>query len=184
MPAACRLFLLRTDRDKTAAEMLTQTKRSISKRRTMTEREEGDWKEELAQARSSTFSILTLFENYSKCRIWIFQFWHFPPIFGPIKTEQSGNTVWPQALGFQKLAKIAHFGHFKWTLVHSICKGCSLRSQCWMILFLWFSNNVLHGAYGLFKMMTKGLFLGKKRMERMKSWRQLILSWHWIQVEH
>ena len=23
----------------------------------------------------------TLFENYSKCRIWIFEFWHFPPIF-------------------------------------------------------------------------------------------------------
>ena len=22
----------------------------------------------------------TLFENYSKCRIWIFEFWHFPPI--------------------------------------------------------------------------------------------------------
>ena len=24
---------------------------------------------------------LTSFENYSKCHIWIFSFWHFPPIF-------------------------------------------------------------------------------------------------------
>ena len=27
------------------------------------------------------FATDTLFENYSKCRIWILQFWHFPPIF-------------------------------------------------------------------------------------------------------
>ena len=28
---------------------------------------------------------VTLFENYSKCRIWIFEFWHFPPIFDLLK---------------------------------------------------------------------------------------------------
>ena len=27
----------------------------------------------------------TLFENYSKCRIWNFECWHFPPIFVLIK---------------------------------------------------------------------------------------------------
>ena len=27
------------------------------------------------------FQSLKLFENYSKCRIWIFELWHFPPIF-------------------------------------------------------------------------------------------------------
>ena len=26
-----------------------------------------------------------LFENYSKCRIWILEFWHFPPIFVLLK---------------------------------------------------------------------------------------------------
>ncbi len=26
-----------------------------------------------------------LFENYSKCRIWIFEFWHFPTIFALLK---------------------------------------------------------------------------------------------------
>ena len=30
-------------------------------------------------------SELTLFENYSKCRILIFEFWHFPPIFVLLK---------------------------------------------------------------------------------------------------
>ena len=29
-----------------------------------------------------------------------------------IRIDLSGNTVWPQASGFQKLAKMDHFGHF------------------------------------------------------------------------
>ena len=32
--------------------------------------------------------------------------------FCPIKTDLSGNTVWPQASGFQKLAKTDHLWHF------------------------------------------------------------------------
>ena len=28
-----------------------------------------------------TVPVVSLFENYSKCRIWILTFWHFPPIF-------------------------------------------------------------------------------------------------------
>ena len=52
---------------------------------------------------------VTLFENYSKCRIWILAFF---TNFCPIKTDLSGNTVWPQALGFQKLAKLTTFGIF------------------------------------------------------------------------
>ena len=35
-----------------------------------------------------------------------------------------------------------HFWHFSWTFVHSKCKRSSLRSQCWMRLFLWFSTTV------------------------------------------
>ena len=38
--------------------------------------------------------------------------------------------------------KIDHFWHFWWTFVHPKCKLSSLRSQCWMRLFLWFSNTV------------------------------------------
>ena len=63
--------------------------------------------------------------------------------FGIFQIDLSGNTVWPQASGFQKLAKIDHFGILKLTFVHSKCKRSSLRSQCWTRLFLWFSNTVL-----------------------------------------
>ena len=44
----------------------------------------------------------TVFENHPKRRIWIFQCWHFPLIFVLL----SGNTVWPQTSGFQKVAKM------------------------------------------------------------------------------
>ena len=57
----------------------------------------------------NTFLVFTLFENYSKCRIWILV---FSTNFCPIKTDLSGNTVWPQASGFQKIAKMDHFWHF------------------------------------------------------------------------
>ena len=63
--------------------------------------------------------------------------------FCSIKTDLSGNNVWPQASGFQKLAKLGHFWFFKLIFVHSKYKRSSLRSQCWMRLFLWFSNTVL-----------------------------------------
>ncbi len=36
----------------------------------------------------------------------------FSTNFWPFKTDLSGNSVWPQALGFQKLAKLEHFWHF------------------------------------------------------------------------
>ena len=50
-----------------------------------------------------------MFENNSKYCIWFFfQSWHFRN-FCPIKTDLSGNTVWPQASGFQNLVKIDHF---------------------------------------------------------------------------
>ena len=42
----------------------------------------------------------------------------------------------------QKLAKIDHFWHFWLTFVNSKCIRISLRSQCCMRLFLWFSNTV------------------------------------------
>ena len=71
-----------------------------------------------------------------------FLFFAFSTNFCPIKTDMSGNTVWPQASGFQKLAKMDHFGHFPLTFVHSKWKRSSLRSQCWMRLFLWFSNTL------------------------------------------
>ena len=90
----------------------------------------------------SNFVPCTLFENYSKCRIWFFLNLAFSTKFCPIKTGLSGNTVWPQASGFQKLAKMDHFVAFLSNFGHSKCKRSSLRSQFWMRLFLWFSNTV------------------------------------------
>ena len=57
----------------------------------------------------NSFPYSTLFENYSKCRISILA---FSTSFCPIKTDLSGNTVWPQDSGFQKLPKLDHFWHF------------------------------------------------------------------------
>ena len=54
----------------------------------------------------------TLFKNCSKCRIWFFLILAFFTNVCPIKTDLSGNTVWPQASVFQKLAEMDHFWHF------------------------------------------------------------------------
>ena len=77
----------------------------------------------------------TVFKNHPKCAIWGFQFWHFPPTFVlSIKSDLSGNTIWPQTSGFQKLVKMDYF----WLIfVNSKCRRSSLRSQFWMWLFLW-----------------------------------------------
>ena len=45
----------------------------------------------------------------SHLNFWILA---FSTNFCPIRTDLSGNTVWQQAWGFQKLAKIEHFWHF------------------------------------------------------------------------
>ena len=55
----------------------------------------------------------------------------FSTNFCPIKTNLSGNTIWPQASGFQKLAKMDHFWHFWLTFVHSKCKRSFARNIEW-----------------------------------------------------
>ena len=82
-----------------------------------------------------------MLKNCSKCRIWIFGILEFFTNFWPIKSDLSGNTVGPQASGFQKLFQI-------WPFLAFLMKNCirsSLRSPCWMRLFLWFSNTVQSG---------------------------------------
>ena len=49
--------------------------------------------------------LMPMFENYSKCRIIIFQFWHCPPIFGDL----SSNTAFNR---FEKVAKMDKFLSF------------------------------------------------------------------------
>ena len=76
----------------------------------------------------------TVFENHPKCRN--FSIWAFSTNLCPIKSDLSGNIVWLQFSGFPNLAKIDHFGTFNELL--STQNDSSLRSQCWMRLFLWF----------------------------------------------
>ena len=54
----------------------------------------------------------TMFENHSKCRIWIFQFWHFPPIFVLLKVTCLVTLFVRKLQVFQKLAKMDFFGTF------------------------------------------------------------------------
>ena len=71
-------------------------------------------------------------------------FWILPfsTYFVPIKSDLSGNTIWPQVSGLQKSPKLTIFGIFNELLSTQKCKRSSLRSQCWMRHFLWFSNTV------------------------------------------
>ena len=48
-----------------------------------------------------------LFENYSKCRIWIFEFWLFFDNFCPFKSYRSGNTVYLKTPVFQNWLVLA-----------------------------------------------------------------------------
>ena len=58
----------------------------------------------------------TLFENYWKCPIWILA---FSTNFCPIKTDLSGNTVWPQIFkNSPKWTKIELFSDFIEMLVY------------------------------------------------------------------
>ena len=54
------------------------------------------------------FNACTLFENYSKCRIWISQFWHFPPMFVILKL----TCLVTLFDGKLQVFKMEHFGHF------------------------------------------------------------------------
>ena len=60
----------------------------------------------------SIFCSSTLFWKLLKMSHLNFLTLAFSTNFCPNKTDLSGNTVWPQALGFQKLAKMENFWHF------------------------------------------------------------------------
>ena len=55
------------------------------------------------------FFYNTVFENHSKMSHLNFSILAFSTNFCPMKINLSGNTVWPQASVFLKLAKLAHF---------------------------------------------------------------------------
>ena len=56
--------------------------------------------------------VSTLFENYSKCRIWIFEFWDFPPIFVLLKLTCLVTLFDRKLQVFKKSPKWTIFGIF------------------------------------------------------------------------
>ena len=68
-------------------------RRSLIFARSFTE----SWKVFLSNPQDPNNLLHILFENYSKCRIWSFQFLTFFNNFWPIKSGLSGNTIWSQA---------------------------------------------------------------------------------------
>ena len=80
--------------------------------------------------------------NHPKCLILMFQFWHFSPIIVLLKFTCLVTLFDRKIQVYQKIGEIARLWHFILTFVLSKCKRSSLHSQCWMRLFLWFSNTV------------------------------------------
>ena len=79
-----------------------------------------------------------MFENHPKYRIWIFEFWHFQPIFVLSKL------ICLVTLFDRKLQIFKNSSKFRMNFfVHSKCKRGSLRSQNWMRHFDQFSKHCM-----------------------------------------
>ena len=70
------------------------------------------WFEMNNRRRYNNISALHIVWKLLKMSHLNFSILAFSTNFCPIETDLSGNTVWPQAPGFQKLAKMDHFWHF------------------------------------------------------------------------
>ena len=58
------------------------------------------------------FVRCTLFENHSKCRLWIFEFWHIQPIFVLSKLICLVTLFDRKLQVFKNLPKLTIFWHF------------------------------------------------------------------------
>ena len=74
----------------------------------------------ISQIIDTSDPILQFLNSFSSCKLQkkfqnvMFEFFKFGSFhqFCTFKTDLSGNTVWPQASGFKKIAKIDRFGIF------------------------------------------------------------------------
>ena len=89
---------------------------------------------------SDSFKIHSVWKSPKMSHL--FGFWHFPPILVELKLTCLVTLFDRKVSGFQKLAKLNHFLAFLMNFCPLKWKRSSLRSQCWMRLFLWFSNTV------------------------------------------
>ena len=70
------------------------------------------WNFHKRKIRSTCTCKGTMFENYSKCRIWIFEFWHFQPIFVLLKLTCLVTLFDRKLQGFKNSPKWTIFGVF------------------------------------------------------------------------
>ena len=71
------------------------------------------WTQRLLNVWKWNFLVLHIAWKLLKMsQLIFFLIWAFSTNFGPILSDLSGNTVWPQASDVQKLAKMNHFWHF------------------------------------------------------------------------
>ena len=87
------------------------------------------------------FHCNTMFENHIKCRIIIFQFWHFPLIFALLKVTCL-VTVFDRKLQLLNSPKLAIFGVFKQLLSTQNVNVARFARNVECDIFLWFSTNV------------------------------------------
>ena len=74
----------------------------------------------------------------TKCRILIFQLWHFPPIFVLLKLTCLVTVFERKLQVFKNSPKWSIFGIFKELLSTQNVNVTRFATQCWMRLFLWF----------------------------------------------
>ena len=82
-------------------------------------------------------NLCTLFKNYSKCRIWFFKLLYFPLIFVQLKLTCLVTLFDRKLHAFKNSPKWSILGIF-----HELLSTQIVTAECWMRLFLWFSNTV------------------------------------------
>ena len=140
----------------------------------------------VALKKNMSSHVCTLSKNYSKYRTWYFQFCYCLTIFlsMPLRLVTLFDCK-QQVVGFSKTRQIDHFWHFWWTFVHSKYKGSSLRSQCWVRLFLRFLGNLNFPA--LFSTFSFSCYAKKpkpqseRRPARLTCYCCCIL-WSWVEL--
>ena len=102
----------------------------------------------------------TVFEDYSKCRSWIFEFWHFPPIFDLLKLTYLVTLFDCKLQVFKNSPNWTIFGIFNELLSTQNVNVVRCAHNVEWDFFLWFSNTVPsgHTLFGLLSLIRCKLF--------------------------
>ena len=89
-----------------------------------------------------TFGRCTLFQNYSKCRIRIFEFWRFSPFFVLLRLTCLVTLFDSKLQVFKNSSKWTIFGIFDKLLSSQNVNVARFARNIEWDFFLWFSNTV------------------------------------------